>query len=100
MSSNSLNLKKDLLQNPIVIVWLLLILATALSWFLGTDHSLFWIDSNLSTAIALIGISFFKIHLIDRYFMDIRYAPVKLKRIFDAWVLLTSLAIILFYIFS
>lgn len=90
-----------LLRNPVTAVWFLLMLATCLSWSLGSDHGLSQ-DADggsdyryLSTGLILI--AFIKVRIVMRYFMEVRKAPLALRLICDGWVLLVCSVIIYLY---
>ena len=76
----------------ITAVWLLLVLATLLSWesaHLGDDH-------RLSTSIVLV-IAFIKARFVGLEFMELRDAPLPLRLIFELWVLLACAALLILY---
>ena len=87
----------SLLRHPAVIVWALLMLATALSWWLGLDHRLFN-STKVVTASAIMVIAFAKVYLVGMYFMDLRTAPGALRFVFSAWTLLTCAVVVGLYI--
>ncbi len=89
----------NLLLKPVSAAWFFLMLATCLSWWLGQDHSL---SSDMSSdyrivSSGLIVIAFIKVRIIIRYFMEVRQAPLALKLICDAWVVLVCGTIIYLY---
>ena len=76
----------------ITAVWLLLVLATLISWesaHLGDDH-------RLSTSIVLV-IAFIKARFVGLEFMELRAAPLPLRLIFELWVLLACAALLILY---
>ena len=73
----------------LLVIWLLLLLATALTWWLGESPS-----SQLSAAglaAVVLGISVFKGVLIALDYMELRHAPALWRRIVLAWLVLVSL---------
>jgi len=77
-------------------VWLLLMIATCLSWYLGS------VESTLGpwAAGGILVISFFKVRLVIQHFMEIKHAPLPLRLICEAWVLITlSAMLVLYYLF-
>lgn len=90
-----------LLLKPITAAWLLLMLATGLSWWLGQDHGLSGNQEGDYRAIScgLILIAFIKVRIVIRYFMEVRKAPLALRSICDAWVVLVCAVIIYLYWF-
>jgi hypothetical protein len=85
-----------LLLKPVSAAWLLLMLATSLSWWLGQDHALSSGQSSDYRIVSsgLIVIAFIKVRIVIRYFMEVRQAPLVLKLVCDAWVVLVCGAII------
>ncbi|WP_372787832.1 cytochrome C oxidase subunit IV family protein [Paraconexibacter sp.] len=63
--------------------WAALVLATGVSWWLGADHGLGAGDAAVAGVLA---IGFAKAWVVGRWFMDLRAAPLWLRRCFDAWV--------------
>ncbi|OUS12432.1 hypothetical protein A9Q89_05975 [Gammaproteobacteria bacterium 53_120_T64] len=88
-----------LLAKPVSAVWLLLMLATGLSWWLGLDQGMSSDQQSDYRYISsgLIIIAFIKVRIVIRYFMEVREAPLALKLICDAWLVLVSSAIIYLY---
>ncbi len=91
-----------LLLKPITAAWLLLMLATGLSWWLGLDHGL---GSDPQSdyrylSSGLIFIAFIKVRIVIRYFMEVREAPLALKLVCDVWIVLVCGAIIYLYWFG
>ena len=76
-------------------VWLVLLAASAASLWLGSDATG---RSQRAAAIALLAVAFAKIWLIVRYFMEIRFAPLWLRLILDAWVAGVVVAITALYL--
>ena len=76
------------LRHPSTPIWLLLILATGLSWWLG--HETTDPGKLRHVATALIVVAAIKIRLVVRYFMEVRDAPRPLKLALDAWLLAMS----------
>jgi hypothetical protein len=71
------------LRTPAAAVWLVLVAATSLSWWLGTDHG---VTSRTGVGVVLMVVAFAKVHLVGRYFMELREAAPALRRAFDAYV--------------
>jgi Prokaryotic Cytochrome C oxidase subunit IV len=85
----------DLLRSRITVVWLALIAATLASWLLGVGHEL---PINYA-AITILVIAFFKVHLVGRYFMELRHAPVALLAVFEAWTVLVAVVLLSLYLY-
>lgn len=76
----------DYLRNPLTYAWAFLTAVTLVSWWIsrGTGGPL-----QLNTAITLgvLLIAVVKVHLVIRYFMEVRHAPAWLKRVTFVWLL-------------
>jgi uncharacterized membrane protein len=73
----------SLLRTRTTAVWLVLTLATLLSWSLGGHHTLGMSNSHALAGIAILLIAFVKIRFVGLYFMDLRGAPTVLRIIFE-----------------
>jgi Prokaryotic Cytochrome C oxidase subunit IV len=80
-----------LLRTRTTAVWLLLIVATILSWALGNHHGL---------AIAILVIAFVKIRFVGLYFMELRGAPPALRVVFETYCLAVLLILSVMYVFA
>jgi caa(3)-type oxidase subunit IV len=69
----------------IVAMWLLLVVATLITWVIGYRQVVTGAP-ELSSAIILI-IAMVKADLVGRYFMELRDAAAGLRIAFDAWCL-------------
>jgi hypothetical protein len=76
----------SVLKTPSTVVWLLLVLATATSWFLGTDHGLPPSDQSFLGAVILV-VAVVKVRLVGTYFMELRHAPAVLRSLFNLYCL-------------
>lgn len=87
-----------LLPARTVIVWGVLVLATLVSWYLGTDHGFSSKDGqSVATSIVLV-VAFVKIRFIASDFMELRHAPAGLRRAFDLWIVAVCLTLVGFYL--
>lgn len=77
---------------PAYAVWLCLVAATGLSWWLGADHGI--ADRQAATAV-ILAISFTKIWLVSQWFMELRHAPPGLRLTFNAWILTVGTALVI-----
>lgn len=66
-------------------IWLLLVLATGLSWWLG--HEADAPQTQRYAASGMILVAAVKIRLVISYFMEARDAPQSLKLVLDGWLL-------------
>ena len=89
----------ELIKHPATLVWTLLMMATALSWWLGTDSSFLGGSIRAITA-GLMVIAFVKVRFVIHYFMEIRYAPLALRLACDVWVVGICVAILALYWFG
>jgi hypothetical protein len=71
------------------VVWVVLVGASFLSYWLGADHGIR--IATLSAAIVLL-IGFLKAWLVGRYYMETRETTIVLRTIFDAWVAVSAVA--------
>ncbi|MBA3744356.1 cytochrome C oxidase subunit IV family protein [Sporichthya sp.] len=65
---------------PITIVWVVLMLATCVSWYFGDGHG-----ATKLAAVLVIITGFVKVYLIMEHFMELRTAPPQLRFAFTAW---------------
>lgn len=76
----------------ITAVWLLLVIATLVSWEsaqAGGDHRL--------TTSAVLVIAFVKVRFIGLDFMELRSAPRPLRTVFELWLLVVCAALLVLY---
>lgn len=85
------------LRQAPTLVWLILSGATFLSWWFGTGHAAHAQDQIVPTMMGLIVLAFVKVRLVIMYFMEIRHAPLPLRLICEAWVLLVCAALLILY---
>jgi heme/copper-type cytochrome/quinol oxidase subunit 4 len=83
-----------LLKNRISLIWLALIGATLISWWIGTDDAA---NPQLGTATVLI-VVFVKVRLIGLYFMELRDAPLPLRLLFEGYCLIVCAALLVMYL--
>jgi len=86
------------LRNPLTIVWAFLAAITVFSWWVGRGHG---IEYQLNTAITVgvLAMASLKAWLVIDWFMEVRRAPVWLKRAAYGWVIGLLGLLILFYLF-
>ncbi|WP_295684248.1 cytochrome C oxidase subunit IV family protein [uncultured Nevskia sp.] len=82
---------KALLLSRVTAVWALLIIATTLSWQLG--HGAGFDDARQAGAAILV-VTFIKVRLVMRDFMEIRHAPRWMRLIGDAWIVLITVLLV------
>ena len=73
----------DLLKSSATLVWLLLIVATIVSWALGTHHG--FVDNDNVASVGILLVAFIKVRFIGLYFMELKDAPVVLRALIEAY---------------
>lgn len=75
-------------------VWGVLVAATLVSWYFGTDHGF---SSHAATTTLVMVVAFAKVRLVGLYFMDLRGAPRELRGLFEAHCLVVCTVILGIY---
>lgn len=84
----------ELLRKPASIVWIVLMLATIITtWGLSKDA----FAARFAT-ISIMLIAAFKVRLVLLHFMELRHAPLPLRLVFEAWVLVVTAGIVGVYL--
>jgi hypothetical protein len=84
-----------LLRTRTSVVWLVLTLATVLSWALGHNHG-----GHTLTALAIIVIAIVKVRFVGLYFMELRAAPIVLRGIVEAYCAVVGLTLAVLYLLT
>jgi hypothetical protein len=79
-------------------VWSALVLATVLSWWLGTDHGLGSDSDHTAATVVIFGVAMFKVRLVGLYFMELRGAHLALRGLFETYCLVVCAALMLTYV--
>ncbi|MBA2347685.1 MAG: cytochrome C oxidase subunit IV family protein [Solirubrobacterales bacterium] len=87
--------RTGLLRTPISLVWLGLIAATLLSWWLGSNHG---VKSEQTAGALILLVAFAKVRYVGLFFMELRHAPLALRCIFEGWCALVSTTIIVMFL--
>jgi Prokaryotic Cytochrome C oxidase subunit IV len=82
-------------RTTIILVWLVLVLATCLSLWVGENHVPAHVVRIASSL--LIGLALIKIRLVMHYMMEVRTAPFVLRGILDLWLIVAGSAILSIY---
>lgn len=84
------------LRNPLCHVWAFLTVITLVSWWVSQGGVAFNVDAFVTVTVLLVaGV---KVQLVVRYFMEVKHAPVWLKRTMTAWlVVLLSLLLGIYF---
>lgn len=85
----------EVLETRITFVWVMLILATGLSWEFGHGFG-FGENYHYATAAILV-ITFVKIRFVFLDFMELRTAPLPLRITFEVWAFITCVTLIGLY---
>lgn len=88
-----------LTKHPAIWIWLLLMVATGISWFLanGTDAAGTF-DSRAMATIGMMVVAFIKIRFVGIHFMELGHAPPELRFAFEGWVVVVCAMIIGVYL--
>lgn len=73
---------KHLLNGPFMVVWFILIAATLVTWYLGSDHG---IHNHHTATVAILLVAFIKVRFVGLYFMELQDAPLTLRVIFEVF---------------
>lgn len=88
-----------LLRTRTSLVWLVLVVATVVSWALGTSHGIGTDDPRFNSAVILV-IAFIKVRFIGMYFMDLRDAPLALRGVFELYCAAVCLGVLAFFLIT
>jgi heme/copper-type cytochrome/quinol oxidase subunit 4 len=77
-----------------LVVWLVLVAATIVSWTVGVNHG---IDYRVSTVLVLV-FTFVKVNLVGMNFMELREAVLPLRAIFNAFCIVVCVGLIGMYL--
>ncbi|WP_046318991.1 cytochrome C oxidase subunit IV family protein [Mycobacterium sp. UM_Kg1] len=79
--------------------WAVLVAITVLAWWLSPGHSAGPVAPSIPITVTVIVLSAVKARLIIRNFMEVRTAPIWLRRATDAWLAVLWLAVGVIYLF-
>ena len=82
----------DMLKNPAHRAWLVLMIATAITWYLGEVGA-----AGTTAIVAMLAIAFVKGRLVILDFMELREAPLLWRALLEGWLILVSSFILLAY---
>ena len=80
------------LHNPAHRAWLVLLIATAITWYLGEVGA-----AGTGAIVAMLAIAFVKGRLVILDFMELRQAPLMWRLLLEGWLILVSGLILLAY---
>ncbi|MFD5747286.1 cytochrome C oxidase subunit IV family protein [Streptomyces sp. NPDC127033] len=76
-----------------VLVWLALMGATAVSWYLGDGHG-----ARQAATVGVLTVAFLKVYLVGRYFMELSQAPRALRLLFGGWTVVVCAVLVAMYL--
>jgi hypothetical protein len=82
----------------IVLVWVLLSAMTLASWQLGAARGHREFSPSTTVTVGIVVAAALKVWLIIRHFMEVRTAPVWLRRTTDGWLALLVASILALYL--
>ena len=82
----------DALKNPAHRAWLILLVATGITWYLGEAGA-----AGTTAIVAMLAIAFVKGRLVILDFMELRGAPRLWRALLEGWLILVSTLILLAY---
>ena len=88
-----------LFRHTALYAWVLLVCLTCLAWWLSLDLTVDPDGAYKITTTSLFLLAFFKVRLVIMHFMEIRTAPLPLRLVFEAWVLIVCGIVISLYWF-
>ncbi|MEV6041424.1 cytochrome C oxidase subunit IV family protein [Nonomuraea sp. NPDC052116] len=80
-------------KNRAVVAWLVLMGATAVSWYLGDGHG-----ARRFATVVVLAVAFAKVYLVGRYFMELGQAPRALRLLFGGWTVMVCAALITMFV--
>jgi hypothetical protein len=86
-----------LLRTPATTVWVALMLATFVSWTLGTHHGF---HNYTLASVVIVLIAFIKVRFVGLYFMELRDAPAMLRGLFEAYCVVVCTAVLLVFLLA
>ena len=62
------------------VVWVVLVVATIVSWAVGSEHG-----TGSAIAVVVLGVAVFKVRYVRLDFMELREAPLLLRGMFECY---------------
>lgn len=81
-------------EKRLLIVWLALSAVTVLQAWLSSINGQDTLQPNAAITFSVVGMGLIKVRFIMREFMEVRHAPALLCRLTDAWLALTTVALL------
>lgn len=76
-------------------IWLLLLVLTLTSWEVGSGLGADPGHAVVTTALMVV--AFFKVRLVGLHFMELKIAPLPLRALFEAWVVIVCILVLAIY---
>jgi hypothetical protein len=80
-----------LLRTPATVVWVVLVMATIVSWTLGTTHGM---HNHALASVLILLIALIKVRLVGLYFMELHEAPAALRGLFEGYCIVVCAAVL------
>jgi hypothetical protein len=88
---------RALLRSSTTVVWVALVAATCVSWWLGASGGVA-ADPHVGASVAVLVVAFVKVRLVGIHFMELGRAPLALRAAFEAYVILVGGALVVLYL--
>jgi cytochrome c oxidase subunit 4 len=85
------------LRGRLTLVWMLLVLVTFVSWWLGARGESGGLEVNLPITALIVAIALVKTRLVFWHFMEVRTAPSWLRWNCDGWLAFLALMFFALY---
>jgi heme/copper-type cytochrome/quinol oxidase subunit 4 len=79
--------------------WVLLLAATAISLWVGADHSVA-LGGPAIASVAVLVVAFVKVAVIGMFFMELRHAPVEMRQVFAGTLIVSCSALVAIYLLT
>lgn len=84
-------------EKRLVSIWLILALATLAAWLIGHGPREIAAVPRYAQVTAIVLIACFKVRLVMREFMEVRFAPLLFRCSLDGWLAAVLCAVLGFY---
>ncbi|MFE3056929.1 cytochrome C oxidase subunit IV family protein [Nocardia sp. NPDC059239] len=86
-----------LVRGRVTAIWGVLVMATVVSWFLGTHGGHDRTAGHPISSVVIVLVAFIKVRLIGMYFMELRAAPLLLRTLYESYCLIVCGVVIGMY---
>ncbi|MDB6062342.1 MAG: hypothetical protein JWM78_2445 [Verrucomicrobiaceae bacterium] len=91
----------QLLRSYTTVVWVVLVLLTGFSWWLGhSSASIQYSKGPQLATVFMFLVALFKVRLVGLNFMELKHAPLPLRLLFELWGAGVCIAIVCLYWFN